>query len=310
MPVNRRLLNNPILQRMPKTQREWTQFTNELAKWAIQIAKVGDGTIVTSAGATVTVILQEDSDLETLDGDGLLTAIVSAGDGSGYLSVARGPETGSCRDGVDVTFSRSWTSIPIVRFTGGGVSFSSTLTGSQAVDFQALDVTGSGFTPSLKIKELVGTTTTRTDPTDSGGSVSDPSSPTGLDYSINKDQSAEAWDDKYTFQYDVTVTNFASGAEPGTVSVGIYTHDGSNWVQRATRNYVGNTGESSTTFTDQTVTVTVDALGLDDDFGINIESGSGSITFDNVTYETATAPTTESATPSGAPDVEYMVLGG
>ncbi|MCH7663250.1 MAG: hypothetical protein IH859_05190 [Chloroflexi bacterium] len=53
MPVNTRLRENPILQRMPKTQRDWVQYQNELAKWVIKIAKLGDGTIVTSADATI-----------------------------------------------------------------------------------------------------------------------------------------------------------------------------------------------------------------------------------------------------------------
>lgn len=53
MPVNSRLRENPILQRMPTNAREWNHYQNELAKWVIQIAKLGDGTITTSSGTTI-----------------------------------------------------------------------------------------------------------------------------------------------------------------------------------------------------------------------------------------------------------------
>lgn len=53
VPVNTRLRENPILQRMPKNQREWSQYTNELAKWVIKIAKLGDGSLTTSDDTTI-----------------------------------------------------------------------------------------------------------------------------------------------------------------------------------------------------------------------------------------------------------------
>ena len=51
--VNQRLRENPGLQRMPKTEREWVQYQNELAKWVLKVASFGDGTITTSAGTQV-----------------------------------------------------------------------------------------------------------------------------------------------------------------------------------------------------------------------------------------------------------------
>lgn len=51
--ANSRLRENPILQRMPKTERDWVQYQNELAKWVIQIAKLGDGSITDSSGDTI-----------------------------------------------------------------------------------------------------------------------------------------------------------------------------------------------------------------------------------------------------------------
>ena len=53
MTVNTRLRENPQLQRMPKTERDWVQYQNELAKWVIKIAKLGDGSITDSSGTTI-----------------------------------------------------------------------------------------------------------------------------------------------------------------------------------------------------------------------------------------------------------------
>ena len=53
MTVNERLRENPQLQRMPKNERDWVQYSNELAKWVIQVAKFGDGSITTNGGVQV-----------------------------------------------------------------------------------------------------------------------------------------------------------------------------------------------------------------------------------------------------------------
>lgn len=52
-PINDRLRENPRLQRMPKDEREWVHFINEMSKWVIKIAKLGDGTLVTSSDTTI-----------------------------------------------------------------------------------------------------------------------------------------------------------------------------------------------------------------------------------------------------------------
>jgi len=56
--VNDRLRENPILQKMPRDEREWAQYTNELAKWVLQVAKFGS-TIYLSDGSTVVNGLDE-----------------------------------------------------------------------------------------------------------------------------------------------------------------------------------------------------------------------------------------------------------
>jgi len=51
--VNQRLRECPQLQRMPKTDRDWVQYQNELAKWVLKVAQFGDGSITTSSGTQV-----------------------------------------------------------------------------------------------------------------------------------------------------------------------------------------------------------------------------------------------------------------
>ena len=246
----------------------------------------------------------------TIDAPNSLNTAIAAGEGSSYRTLSKGFEVGVARDGDSVSFDPTWTNTPEVRFMAGGLIYNSSLSGDQTTDHSALGLSGSGFTARLKTKELVGSPTLRTDTT-----VSTPSSPSGLDKSINKDQTDEAYDDKYTFQIDVLITNQDLGGgeyNPGQVLVGFYTNDGGGWVQRATQNYIGSGSSATTARLNQTKQVTVDGLGLNDDFGVTVESSlyGGSITsFDQVTYSTATAPAEESATPTGASDVEYFVLG-
>jgi hypothetical protein len=38
---------------MPRTEREWVQYQNELAKWVRYVVKLGDGSITTSGGTTI-----------------------------------------------------------------------------------------------------------------------------------------------------------------------------------------------------------------------------------------------------------------
>lgn len=245
-------------------------------------------------------------------GNAQMVATIASDDGGGTVrQMTKGLSIGFARDGDSVTFAQAWDGIPKVVPFPGGVSFkNSGLTGDQTQNFEAINKSTTGFDMKAKIQELAGTTTTRTDST-----VSSPSSPSGLDHSINKGTSAEAYNDQYEYQFDVTIQNGNDpeiGFFPGSVTVGFYTNDGSGWVKRATETYNGSAGSSSTTLSNQTKTITADGLGLNDDFGINIESEfvpGGSLNFDQVQYETA-SQTSVTATPTGANDVPFFVLGG
>jgi len=250
----------------------------------------------------------------TLIGDGQLSTGVTTDDGGGTLrSVAHGMAIGSADDGDSITFANSWGNIPNVTLFPGGLNYSSTgLSGDQTYDYTALNISTSGFDMRAKLTELSGAGTLRTDSTSST-----PSSPSGLDHSINKGQTSEAYNDQYTYQFDVTVANLFIGASnyaAGWVKVGLYTNDGGGWVKRGTVTVVGAAGASSTTSRlNNTATITVDGLGLNDDFGVTLEdalvaTGSSITSFDQVTYTTATAPTSVTASPSGANAIPYVVL--
>lgn len=51
--VNTRLQENPKLQKMPRNEREWVQYQNELAKWVRNVVKLGDGSITDANGTTI-----------------------------------------------------------------------------------------------------------------------------------------------------------------------------------------------------------------------------------------------------------------
>ena len=53
MVVNTKLRENPGLQRMPRTDRDWAIYQTELAKWVLQVANFGDGSIEDGSGTTV-----------------------------------------------------------------------------------------------------------------------------------------------------------------------------------------------------------------------------------------------------------------
>jgi len=53
MVVNSNLRENPQLQKMPTTPQEWVHYQNEMAKWVLQVAQFGNGSITTSTGVQV-----------------------------------------------------------------------------------------------------------------------------------------------------------------------------------------------------------------------------------------------------------------
>lgn len=233
--------------------------------------------------------------------------------GYGSRSIVNGMLTGFVSDGDVVVFPRAFTSTPIVFFGSGGISASSTLTAPYGQAFVAKSLTASGFTASLKLKELASSPVLVTDASAVVGATQD--------YEIQKTTATEAYNDIYTFNFVVSVDNLAIGGgnfDPGWVDVGIYINKGSSWEQKIVVRVWADVATTATELVTVSKPITVDGLTNTSTtpraFGVNKESAlvGGSIdSFTNVKYYTATGtPAEESATPSGATSVPYIVLAG
>lgn len=262
---------------------------------------------------------------------GLLDDNVSIDDGNGNAkAIVAGVLSGTVTDGQSITFSPAFLRVPIVQFNPTALTYNSAYSASShALVCEARSLTVSGFTAYLKVRQLAATITARTDttPTDAGA-LAVPR------YTIQKAASAlEAWDDRYVFAFDVVVKNsiFFNGIwgggvtyQPGSVTVGVYIATADSGAALFTPTWtlvgsitVGGVGGTSptTSRSGQTVTVTRDGLtqrgGSCPEFGIAITSelvSGGTLTFTNVTYSTATAPTETSATAAGISPVPYTVI--
>lgn len=232
--------------------------------------------------------------------------------------LAYGLEWGYASDGVGVTFNSAWSEPPNVVFLPGGITNSATLGANQYIVAEAVNISTTGFTPKIRLRDPVGTPTSNSDGPGTAGTGNEP------DFVIHKSQSAEAWDDRYTFQFDVTVTNgdgfFEPGIgpqfEPGRVTITLWVAKSSGvWTQVGSTYVNGSTSTATTPRTNITHTVSVDGLGQhsEQEFGISLGNtlyGGTINNFDSVDYETASAPTDVSATPSGVSDVPWLVYGG
>jgi len=201
----------------------------------------------------------------------------------------------------------------------GGITSDGTLGTDQHLVAEAIDVTTSGFTARIVLRDAATSTTTRTDSIDQVETVTDTT------WDMPKAQSAlAAWDDRYTFVFDVTVqnrflgTNYLTGAfyEAGSVRAGIYVALTSGvWTKVGEALIAGTWTAATTTSANVTKTVSVDGLTQHAgyEFRVQLESsqftGSSIDAFDSVTYETASVPSEVSATPAGVPPVAYMVVG-
>lgn len=218
-------------------------------------------------------------------------------------SVGRALSIIEAQDGDAITFASSFDVPPKIRILGGtgatyneeiGYSTTSGGTVRHLQDYAAKNVTTAGFDVSAKIRGEVGTTTSQSDNVATAGGGSDP------DFVGDKATADEAFDDNYRFAGTLTGTFTADTVT--TAEIGLYTNDGTGWVQRATVSYFqpGGTGSISYAFAE---TVNVDGLGQHggDEFGISIESStnitSPSISGGVVTYESIASVTDYTATP-------------
>lgn len=295
------------------------QISTVQAEWGVQVDVNGrvTGTIKLSAdqsksvfsvsvdkfqiwnGATDTPIFEAANGLVYIAGIPLNDGVF-AEDGNNLRPIGVGVAQGVAMDGVAVSFSKTWSSVPAVIFGGGGKVLESTFGNHQEHIYRALNPTTSGFTPSLKIRNVTGTETNVTDT----GATATTGGPT---LKIDKSASLPDKNDSYVFQYDASVP-IPPPTEPGgnQVTVRIYTRttSGGAWIQRASAIHTSSV-------TNATLTASASGLGATAQFGILFlySNITGAFSFDSVKYTTTTGGATTSATPAGNSGVEFTVIG-
>lgn len=235
----------------------------------------------------------------------LPSAIGATQDTGVIRNLGKGLSIVRLNDGDVYTFPTAWGSglVPSVVALQSGY-----LSSTEYLDCRALSVSASGFTAYCK-RVTAASPTPVTETT-----LVAASAPRVAE--ISKGTAAEAYDDTYTFQIDVTITNQALGGgeyNAGRVTVGFWTYDGATWVLHTTRTYYGAGNAATTARLNQVVSVSRDGMGSGDRFGVSVEStlyGGGVSSFDNVKYGTASGQTINSATPSGYPGIDFLIFAG
>ncbi len=289
--------------------------------------QAGEGAIVSPWRPPIASAINPARITPRLVAPGTLDDSVAIDDGNGNARVlVAGVQSGTVTDGLAVTFTPAYARVPIVSFNPTGLTYNSAYSASShALVVEARSLSASGFTAYAKVRQLAATITARTDttPTDLGAGQLPR-------YTIQKSQVAEAWDDRYVFNFSATVKNIPdfepgwNGYTPGQLVVGLYiaTADSGSpnftptWTLVGTYTVGGGGGASATTTrSGLSVAVTRDGLGQRGgtcpEFGIGIYSElvtGGTVTFTSVTYNTATAPTETSATAAGVSPIPFTVI--
>jgi hypothetical protein len=207
----------------------------------------------------------------------------------------------SCRDGVPVTFTPPFPAGSgdrvIVIFTGGGLTFdNTTLFGPQYQKFEALNITNTGFLPSLKLSEVTGGVLTPVSIAFSNPALT-----------ATKSGSAEAYDQNYTATFSLTLypEYYEYFGEFGYADVTLFADTGGGPVAISEPVAFG-----AGTWTNQTVSgvVTPAPSGTVFSLVLNVYIGFGVLTGQNLTYTTTSStPPNVTATPTGVPDVTALV---
>lgn len=231
---------------------------------------------------------------------------------------ATGPKVYQLRDGDVINYANNYDTVPSVWFSNGGLTEDTgTLSGgaqNQYQKFAASSSAASGFTADLKLSEKAASPVLQASSVAGAG--------TGIDKVINKNIAAEAFDDQYTFVFDVSVTNIFQGFSESWsnewVDIDILTkEDTGSFVVRDTVRVQSEGLTVIETASNISSTVTVNSLNTPSDkFGISISNesypGAGRIdSFDKVNFYTATgAPATVGATPTDISPIQVLVFEG
>lgn len=302
-----------------------------IINWALRFAKDGQG----QAGFFIEELAQEEDDSiydwdETTDEQtpiavesqtrvdkepvptnfvavGTFNAGMTFDDGNGEALVPLiGLQTATARNGDSVTFSPAYAFVPKVEFDANSLTTETTLSGDVAISLVAENLTTTGFTAQILLKEQAGTPTEQVDTGAVVGAT--------FDFEMEKTNTtpSAAWDNNYKFQFDVTVQNL-SDTEPGSCVVNCYIKKtgGGGFNLVASRFVSGSIGSDTTVRLNQIatgeITGVTDFAGVQ--FAVDLDSstvpGSVVTAFDSVTYELATPPSDADAAPAGVSKITW-----
>ena len=225
--------------------------------------------------------------------DGVSGFVVNPETGE-QLPIERGRQCGTAQDGDTVTFSPPFTRAPFVSFEWQGITTSASLSAPYHPKTEARDLDGDGFTMVARLTESVGALTGRT------ASLSTPSG-TPKESTATKTETPEAWDDKYTFGFSVTLSK-ASFLQEAKIVLDFYTRPsgGGAWTLRATWTRTNTDLDDTAVYNNQAVNVNVDGLAANSEFKIvaSTEDRVNSFTTANVSWDEAAAPSDVDGTPN------------
>lgn len=257
------------------------------------VANVPDGTPVFAIGNPVGSNIGYDGTNLTITGG---TFIIDV-NGNNF-AMCYGLQSGQCTDGNAVTFSTPYNNPPIIWFGAGGVTYDSTLpsasTTTQQQIFSATNVSGTGFTPSLKI----GTATSLTTNTLTFGSLPGTTVTATLNSNV-------AFDNNYTYTFSyglhggvgatIYLRYSTSGSPPFTPVYQFNKYNSSDLPQ--TYNFSWTASISGLVASTSVLEIVLDTGG----------SGIGNIQTATATYNSSSA-TLHSATPSNANPVWWYAI--
>jgi len=248
---------------------------------------------------------------------GTITTDTTTVGNSSILGILKGAQFVTCRDGDSVTFPTPYPANTDARvaviFVGGGLTYDSSLTPPLYQDFEAFNISNTGFDASLKLSEAYGSNTLTTQNDSFGGNAS-----------VTKSLANLAYDNYYFADFSANVNaNYYIDASPyfqgyyGYGTVTLYCDDLSSNVAISTPVDVvairsANLGPGYETVTGLTVFGAAGNAGAnsvftlviqDTDFGDLVSVSGGNLTY---TYSNTVANTV-SATPTGVPPVVALV---
>lgn len=246
-----------------------------------------------------------------------LNAGVRQTDGARTGTIHKAQEDGQHADGDGVNFGENYQNIPSIQMISGWKTYDPVNLDSAKAhrpDIRASNPSASGFTQVAKLQEAdINTTAQQVSfSADTIGGVGID----GDDYSADKGGIADAWDDKYTYNFDISAVGnsettcdgnqLQNGCETtcdgGSITVGGYTNDGSGWVLRFTESQSADCTDTSRAGVERTVSVSGLGNHSGKEFAMGVESESspgGSYTANHVAWETSSGVTKIDATEGG-----------